>query len=64
MDVDLAIGVGALFDFVAGKVERAPNIMQKLKLEWAYRLLQEPRRLWRRYIIGNAVFIRNCFKEY
>jgi alpha-1,3-mannosyltransferase len=64
MELDLAFGVGALFDFVAGKVERAPNIIQKMKLEWAYRLLQEPRRLWRRYIIGNAVFIRNCFKEY
>jgi alpha-1,3-mannosyltransferase len=64
MDVDLAIGVGALFDFVAGKVERAPDVIQKLKLEWAYRLLQEPRRLWRRYIIGNAVFLLNCFKEY
>jgi len=64
MAIDLTIGVGALFDFVAGKVDRAPNLIQKLKLEWAYRLLQEPRRLWRRYIIGNAVFLRNCFKEY
>ncbi len=45
MEIDLAIGVGALFDFVAGKVERAPNLIQTLKLEWAYRLLQEPKRL-------------------
>ncbi|MGH6858636.1 MAG: WecB/TagA/CpsF family glycosyltransferase [Phyllobacterium sp.] len=53
----LAFGVGALFDFMAGSVPRAPRIVQKLRFEWLYRLAQEPRRLWRRYIVGNPLFL-------
>ncbi len=57
LDVHVTIGVGAAFDFVAGKVRRAPRWMQKIGLEWLFRLCQEPRRLWKRYFIGNAIFI-------
>lgn len=53
----LAFGVGALFDFRAGAVPRAPRLVQKLRLEWLYRLAQEPARLWRRYIVGNPLFL-------
>ena len=50
-------GVGALFDFQAGKVYRAPAWVRRVRCEWAFRLLQEPIRLARRYMIGNAVFL-------
>ncbi|MBW3098000.1 WecB/TagA/CpsF family glycosyltransferase [Pseudohoeflea coraliihabitans] len=53
----LVFGVGALFDFVSGKVRRAPSLMRELRLEWLYRLYLEPSRLWRRYILGNPVFL-------
>lgn len=50
-------GVGALFDFQAGKAKRAPLWMRKCRMEWFFRLLQEPQRLWRRYLVGNPLFI-------
>jgi N-acetylglucosaminyldiphosphoundecaprenol N-acetyl-beta-D-mannosaminyltransferase len=50
------IGVGATFDFVAGTVKRAPKILRRVGLEWAYRLAQEPRRLWRRYLVDDPKF--------
>jgi exopolysaccharide biosynthesis WecB/TagA/CpsF family protein len=53
----LAIGVGALFDFMAGAVPRAPQWVQHLRLEWLYRLAQEPRRLAGRYLLGNPRFL-------
>lgn len=53
--------IGAVFDFFAGTVERAPLWWQRHGLEWFYRLLKEPRRMWRRYIIGNALFLWNIF---
>jgi len=53
----LIINGGAIIDFMANRVPRAPLWLQKLSLEWLYRLIQEPRRLWRRYIIGSPVFI-------
>lgn len=53
----LGVTVGAFFDFQAGEVRRAPDWMNRLGLEWLFRLMIEPRRLWRRYIIGNPVFI-------
>lgn len=53
----ILMGVGAAFDFHAGKVSRCPGWMQKMSLEWLYRLLQEPRRLWKRYLVTNTVFI-------
>lgn len=55
--------IGAVFDFFAGTVERAPVWWQRHGLEWLYRLLKEPKRMWRRYIIGNALFLRNMLKE-
>ena len=53
--------IGAVFDFFAGTVERAPVWWQWHGLEWLYRLLKEPKRMWRRYIIGNALFLWNIF---
>jgi len=55
--------IGAVFDFFAGTVERAPLWWQRHGLEWLYRLLKEPKRMWRRYIIGNALFLWNMTKE-
>ena len=55
--------IGAVFDFYAGTVKRAPKWMIYLGLEWYYRLLKEPRRMWRRYLIGNSKFIWLVIKE-
>ena len=55
--------IGAVFDFFAGTVERAPMWWQRHGLEWLYRLLKEPQRMWRRYIIGNTLFLWNMLKE-
>ena len=55
--------IGAVFDFFAGTSRRAPLWWQRHSLEWLYRLLKEPRRMWRRYIIGNALFILNVCRE-
>lgn len=55
--------IGAVFDFFAGTVERAPKWWQEHSLEWLYRLIREPRRMWRRYIIGNMLFLINIAKE-
>ena len=56
--------VGAVFDFYAGTVKRAPLWWQEHSLEWLYRLLMEPRRMWRRYIIGNTKFLYYIYKEW
>lgn len=56
MAVPFSLGVGGSFDHVAGHVRRAPVWMQRIGLEWLHRLALEPRRLWRRYLIGNARF--------
>ena len=55
--------IGAVFDFYAGTVKRAPLWWQKHSLEWLFRLLMEPRRMWRRYIIGNAKFLYYIYRE-
>ena len=55
--------IGAVFDFFAGTVDRAPIWWQKHGLEWLYRLMKEPKRMWRRYIIGNSLFLWNMVKE-
>lgn len=52
------IGVGAAFDFIAGTVREAPKVFRRLGIEWLFRLAVEPKRLWRRYVIGNAIFAR------
>ena len=59
LNIPFVMGVGGRFDVVAGVTKRAPEIWQKLGLEWLYRFIQEPRRLFKRYVIGNAVFIRH-----
>ena len=57
LGVKVAIGVGGLFDFVSGRINRAPVWMRDSGLEWIYRLLQEPSRMWRRYLVGNFSFL-------
>ena len=54
------VGVGAGFDYFAGNIKRAPNWMQKMNLEWLYRLIQDPKRLFNRYMITNTKFIWNA----
>ena len=54
------IGVGAAFDYFAGNIKRAPQWMQKCNLEWAYRLMQDPKRLFKRYWNTNTRFIWNA----
>ena len=54
------VGVGAAFDYLAGNIERAPMWMQRANLEWLYRLLQEPQRLFKRYFYTNTKFIWNA----
>lgn len=53
----VTIGVGGLFDYYSGRIPRAPAWMRGLGLEWVFRLMQEPGRLWRRYLVGNIVFL-------
>jgi N-acetylglucosaminyldiphosphoundecaprenol N-acetyl-beta-D-mannosaminyltransferase len=56
VQVPVCHGVGGAFDVVAGKVRRAPQLWQKFGLEWLYRVVQEPRRMWRRYLVTNTLF--------
>ncbi len=58
-----AMGVGGSFDILAGRLRRAPRWMQRAGLEWLYRFLQEPRRLGRRYVVGNARFVALVLRE-
>lgn len=55
--------IGAVFDFYAGTVQRAPEWMVNAGLEWFYRLIREPRRMWKRYLIGNTLFVSQILKE-
>lgn len=63
LDVPVVWAVGALFDFVAGAQPRGPRWMLDHGLEWLYRLLSDPRRLWRRYLIGNPLFVLRVLKQ-
>jgi N-acetylglucosaminyldiphosphoundecaprenol N-acetyl-beta-D-mannosaminyltransferase len=54
------IGVGAAFDFLAGVKRQAPRWMQRSGLEWLFRLASEPRRLWRRYLVSNTLFLAHA----
>jgi N-acetylglucosaminyldiphosphoundecaprenol N-acetyl-beta-D-mannosaminyltransferase len=56
-------GVGAAFDFLAGRKPRAPRVLQRLGLEWTHRLASEPGRLWKRYLLANARFARLAARE-
>jgi N-acetylglucosaminyldiphosphoundecaprenol N-acetyl-beta-D-mannosaminyltransferase len=61
--VGMAIGVGGLFDFYSGRVPRAPIWIRELGMEWLYRFAQEPSRMWRRYFVGNFIFLVRAVSE-
>ena len=64
LDIHCHVGtVGAVFDFFAGTTERAPLWWQQHSLEWLYRLIKEPKRMWRRYLVGNMLFLWNICRE-
>lgn len=64
LDINCHAGsIGAVFDFYAGTVKRAPLSWQKLGLEWLHRLCSNPRKMWRRYLIGNPLFVWNVLNE-
>lgn len=62
IDSNLLIGVGGLFDFYSGDKKRAPLWMRESGLEWMYRLYLEPGRLWKRYVVGNPLFLYRVFR--
>lgn len=62
-DVNFTMGVGGTFDILAGVTKRAPKWVQNLGMEWFVRLAQEPGRMWKRYLVGNSVFIYMVLKE-
>jgi N-acetylglucosaminyldiphosphoundecaprenol N-acetyl-beta-D-mannosaminyltransferase len=59
----VGMGVGGLFDFYGGRIPRAPLWLREIGGEWAYRLWQEPRRMWHRYLVGNATFLWRVMRE-
>ena len=63
-NINFIMGVGGSFDVISGKVKRAPIWMQKIGLEWLFRVLQEPKRMFMRYLVGNTIFIYLVIKEY
>lgn len=63
LNTHLMIGVGAAFDILTGNIRSAPSWMQKMSMEWLYRLIQEPKRLWKRYLINNPLFIYNILLQ-
>ena len=63
LGVPVCHGVGGSFDVLAGKVRRAPRWMQRWGLEWFFRLLQEPRRMWKRYLVTNTIFVLKVLAE-
>ncbi|WP_121066063.1 sugar transferase [Chachezhania antarctica] len=63
LDARITLGVGALFDFLAGRVQRAPGIVRRAKCEWIWRLAMEPRRMAGRYLVGNFTFLARAAKD-
>jgi N-acetylglucosaminyldiphosphoundecaprenol N-acetyl-beta-D-mannosaminyltransferase len=63
LNAKFAAGVGAVFDFYSGRIRRAPSLLQLMGLEWLQRLLQEPRRLWRRNFISTPVFVWRVIQQ-
>lgn len=63
LSIPFVMGVGGSFDVIAGRVSRAPSAVQRAGMEWAWRLAQEPRRMWRRYLFGNLAFLRITLRE-
>jgi N-acetylglucosaminyldiphosphoundecaprenol N-acetyl-beta-D-mannosaminyltransferase len=64
LQIPFVMGVGGTFDVVAGVVKRAPVWMQRTGLEWFYRLYQEPRRMWRRYLVEDMAFVGLVWREW
>jgi N-acetylglucosaminyldiphosphoundecaprenol N-acetyl-beta-D-mannosaminyltransferase len=64
LDVPVSMGVGSTFDYLAGHLRRAPIWIQRAGLEWSYRLMQEPRRLWRRYLVQDPPFVFHIIREW
>lgn len=63
LDATIMLGVGAAFDFHAGKIKQAPRWIQRSGLEWAYRITQDPKRLWKRYARNNPLFVARVFLQ-
>ena len=63
LNVGPILGVGAAFDFVAGNIKRAPQMIQRLGFEWLWRLMSDPKRLWKRYLINDPKFILLSLRE-
>ena len=57
------LGVGGLFDFYSGRIPRAPLWLREIGLEWVWRLAQEPGRMWRRYLLGNPLFLYRVWRQ-
>lgn len=64
LGVPVVMGVGGSFDVLSGFVPRAPRFMQKLCMEWLWRVLMEPRRMWKRYLVTNTLFIKRAMREF
>ena len=64
IDIKMACAVGAVFDFYSGEIKRAPAWMQKIWLEWLFRMVMEPRRLFKKYLIYNNKFMILVFKDF
>jgi exopolysaccharide biosynthesis WecB/TagA/CpsF family protein len=62
LNVPVLMGVGGLFDFYSGRIARAPMWIRRISMEWVWRLLQEPRRMWKRYILGNPLFLHRAWR--
>ncbi len=62
LDTHIAMGVGGLFDFYSGNTQRAPRWVREIGMEWSWRILQEPGRMWKRYVIGNPLFLYRVMK--
>jgi len=63
LDATVMLGIGAAFDLVSGKVRQSPRWIQRSGFEWLYRLIQEPRRLWKRYLKNNPLFLGRIFLQ-
>lgn len=62
LDAQVLMGIGAFLDFASGTVKRAPQLVRTLRMEWVFRLILEPRRMWKRYLVGNAIFLVHVLK--
>jgi len=63
LDTKVMLGVGAAFDIHAGLIKDAPNLFKRTGMQWFYRLCKEPKRLWRRYLYNNPVFVYKYIKQ-